>query len=43
MSTQAKKSAKAALHDPERKGLAAHGFRQKVAEIFEKLPGRDDK
>ena len=43
MSSQAKESAKAALHDPQRMGLAAHGFRQKIAEIFEKLPGRDDK
>ncbi|HET9973690.1 MAG TPA: thiamine pyrophosphate-dependent enzyme, partial [Streptosporangiaceae bacterium] len=43
MSSQAKESAKAALHDPQRMGLATHGFRQKVAEIFEKLPGRDDK
>jgi hypothetical protein len=38
---RAKKPAKAALHDPQRMGLAEHGFRQKVAEIFEKLPGRD--
>ncbi|HEX5299704.1 MAG TPA: hypothetical protein VFW50_22175 [Streptosporangiaceae bacterium] len=39
----AKESVKAAIHDPERKGLAAHGFRQKMAEVVEKLPGRDDK
>jgi pyruvate dehydrogenase (quinone) len=41
MKEQAKKSAKAALHDPERMGLAARGFRQKLAEYYEKLPGRD--
>ena len=38
---QAKKSAKAELHDPERTGLLSHGFRQKIAEYYEKLPGRD--
>jgi pyruvate dehydrogenase (quinone) len=43
MKEQAKKSVKAALHDPERMGLAAHGFRQKIAEYYEKLPGRDSK
>jgi pyruvate dehydrogenase (quinone) len=41
MKEQAKKSAKAALHDPERMGLATRGFRQKMAEYYEKLPGRD--
>ena len=41
MKDQAKKSAKAEIHDPERKGLALHGFRQKMAEYYEKLPGRD--
>jgi pyruvate dehydrogenase (quinone) len=41
MKDQAKKSVKAALHDPERMGLAAHGFRQKLTEYYEKLPGRD--
>ena len=41
MKEQAKKSAKAALHDPERMGLAVHGFRQKMVEYYEKLPGRD--
>jgi pyruvate dehydrogenase (quinone) len=41
MKDQAKKSVKAALHDPERMGLAARGFRQKLAEYYEKLPGRD--
>ncbi len=41
MKEQAKKSAKAALHDPQRMGLAARGFRQKITEYYEKLPGRD--
>lgn len=41
MKEQAKKSLKAELHDPERAGLAVHGFRQKMAEYYEKLPGRD--
>jgi pyruvate dehydrogenase (quinone) len=41
MKEQAKKSAKAELHDPEKKGLAMHGFRQKMVEYYEKLPGRD--
>ncbi|MBO0822221.1 MAG: thiamine pyrophosphate-requiring protein, partial [Nocardiopsaceae bacterium] len=41
MKTQAKKSAKAEMHDPEKVGLAMHGFRQKMAEYYEKLPGRD--
>ena len=41
MKDQAKKSVKAELHDPERMGLAARGFRQKLAEYYEKLPGRD--
>ena len=41
MKSQAIESAKAALHDPQRMGLAARGFRQKLAEYYEKLPGRD--
>ena len=41
MKDQAKESVKAALHDPERMGLAKHGFRQKMVEYYEKLPGRD--
>jgi pyruvate dehydrogenase (quinone) len=36
-----KKSAKAELHDPEKVSLARHGFRQKMVEYYEKLPGRD--
>lgn len=35
------KSAKAELSDPEKVGLAVHGFRQKMTEYYEKLPGRD--
>lgn len=35
------KAAKAALKDPERTGLAIRGFRQKLVEFYEKLPGRD--
>jgi pyruvate dehydrogenase (quinone) len=38
---QGKKAAKAALHDPERTGIAIKGFRQKLAEVYEALPGRD--
>jgi pyruvate dehydrogenase (quinone) len=41
MKEQAKKSLKAEVHDPERKGLLTHGFRQKLVEYYEKLPGRD--
>jgi pyruvate dehydrogenase (quinone) len=41
MKDQAKKAAKAALKDPERAGLATRGFRQKLVEFYEKLPGRD--
>jgi pyruvate dehydrogenase (quinone) len=41
MKEQAKKAAKAALKDPERVGMATRGFRQKLAEFYEKLPGRD--
>jgi pyruvate dehydrogenase (quinone) len=43
MKEQAKESFKGALHDPQRMGLLKHGFRQKMAEYYEKLPGRDDK
>jgi pyruvate dehydrogenase (quinone) len=41
MKEQAKKSVKAEIHDPEKVGLAVHGFRQKMTEYYEKLPGRD--
>ncbi|GAA4056048.1 thiamine pyrophosphate-requiring protein [Actinomadura miaoliensis] len=40
MPEQAKKSVKAALRDPERAGIVAKGFRQKLAEVYESLPGR---
>ena len=40
MKTQAKKAAKAWIKDPERLGLAERGFRQKMVEFYEKLPGR---
>ncbi|MCO5997049.1 thiamine pyrophosphate-requiring protein [Actinoallomurus rhizosphaericola] len=38
---QGKKAAKAALHDPEKVGIAVAGFRQKLAELYEAVPGRD--
>ncbi|GAA3434100.1 thiamine pyrophosphate-requiring protein [Kutzneria kofuensis] len=41
MFEQGKKAAKAALHDPEKVGIATRGFRQKLVEFYEKLPGRD--
>ncbi|MEU8472444.1 hypothetical protein AB0F30_31915 [Streptomyces sp. NPDC029006] len=34
------KVGKAAVHDPERVGIAAKGVRQKLTEIAEQLPGR---
>ncbi|MGW3356242.1 thiamine pyrophosphate-requiring protein [Streptomyces bungoensis] len=37
---QGKKAAKAAVHDPERVGIAAKGARQKLTELAEHLPGR---
>ncbi|KUL34378.1 thiamine pyrophosphate-binding protein [Streptomyces sp. NRRL F-4489] len=40
MKTQAKKAAKAAVHDPERAGIAAKGVRQKLTDMAERLPGR---
>jgi pyruvate dehydrogenase (quinone) len=40
MLAQGKKAAKAAVHDPERAGIAARGVRQKLTEIAEHLPGR---
>jgi pyruvate dehydrogenase (quinone) len=43
MKAQAKKAAKAALHDPERVGIAAKGLRQKITEYAEHLPGRGEK
>jgi pyruvate dehydrogenase (quinone) len=41
MKSQAKMPARAVLHDLEPMGVAARGFRQKLAEYYEKLPGRD--
>ena len=41
MKEQAKKSVKAELRDPQKLGLLRHGFRQKLAAYYEKLPGRD--
>ncbi|PRX45891.1 pyruvate dehydrogenase (quinone) [Prauserella shujinwangii] len=38
---QAKKSAKAVLSDPEKVGIGVRGFRQKLSEFYENLPGRD--
>ncbi|MGW5661624.1 thiamine pyrophosphate-requiring protein [Streptomyces sp. NPDC003758] len=40
MTEQGKKAAKAAVHDPERVGIATKGVRQKLAEYAERLPGR---
>ncbi|MFE1586940.1 thiamine pyrophosphate-binding protein [Streptomyces sp. NPDC058737] len=34
------KDAKAAVHDPERAGIAGKGVRRKLAEYAEHLPGR---
>lgn len=36
-----KKAAKSWVKDPERVGLVEHGAKQKMAEYYEKLPGRD--
>jgi pyruvate dehydrogenase (quinone) len=41
MKEQAKKSIKAGVKDPERVGMAVRGFRQKLSEFYENLPGRD--
>ncbi|MBO8193188.1 thiamine pyrophosphate-requiring protein [Streptomyces oryzae] len=40
MKEQAKKAVKAGIRDPERTGIAARGFRQKLTEVTEHLPGR---
>ncbi|MCF6525625.1 thiamine pyrophosphate-requiring protein [Streptomyces sp. JJ36] len=37
---QAKKAVKAGIKDPERTGIAAKGFRQKLTDIYEHMPGR---
>jgi pyruvate dehydrogenase (quinone) len=41
MKSQAEKTARAMLHEPERVGIGVRGFRQKMVEFYEKLPGRD--
>ncbi|TVT31852.1 thiamine pyrophosphate-requiring protein [Amycolatopsis rhizosphaerae] len=41
MYEQGKKAAKAELKEPEKAGLAVRGFRQKLVEFYEQLPGRD--
>ncbi|WP_199432315.1 thiamine pyrophosphate-requiring protein [Qaidamihabitans albus] len=38
---QGKKSAKAMVHDPEKVGIGVRGFRHKLSEFYENLPGRD--
>ncbi|MDJ1132194.1 thiamine pyrophosphate-requiring protein [Streptomyces iconiensis] len=40
MKDQAKKAVKAGIKDPERTGIAAKGFRQKLTDVYENLPGR---
>lgn len=42
MSSQAKKAAKAMLSDPDKVGIGIRGFRQKLADFYERLPGRDN-
>ncbi|OLT27726.1 thiamine pyrophosphate-requiring protein [Actinomadura sp. CNU-125] len=37
---QAKKAVKAGIKDPEKVGIAARGFRQKLTDMYENLPGR---
>jgi pyruvate dehydrogenase (quinone) len=41
MKSQGKKAAKAWIKDPERTGIAVRGFRQKMAEFYEAIPGRN--
>jgi pyruvate dehydrogenase (quinone) len=40
MKDQAKKAVKAGLKDPQRLGMAARGFRQKLTDMYENMPGR---
>lgn len=40
MKEQGKKAVKAGIKDPDRTGIAARGFRQKLTEVYENLPGR---
>jgi pyruvate dehydrogenase (quinone) len=41
MYSQGKKAAKAELKDPDKVGMAVRGFRQKLVDFYEQLPGRD--
>jgi hypothetical protein len=41
MKNQAQKAVRAWIKDHERTAIAARGFRQKLAEFYERLPGRD--
>ncbi|KAB2370744.1 thiamine pyrophosphate-requiring protein [Actinomadura montaniterrae] len=40
MSDQAKKTVKAGFKDPQKFGIAERGFRQKLTDLYESLPGR---
>ncbi|MES9603836.1 thiamine pyrophosphate-requiring protein [Actinomadura sp. NPDC000929] len=40
MKDQAKKAVKAGLRDPQKLGIAARGFRQKLTDMYENMPGR---
>ncbi|GAA2139058.1 thiamine pyrophosphate-requiring protein [Actinomadura napierensis] len=40
MSDQAKKAVKAGIKDPQKFGIAERGFRQKLTDMYENLPGR---
>ncbi|WP_243722754.1 thiamine pyrophosphate-dependent enzyme [Actinomadura sp. 7K507] len=40
MKDQAKKTIKAGVQDPQKMGIAARGFRQKLTEMYENMPGR---
>ncbi|GAA4326057.1 thiamine pyrophosphate-requiring protein [Actinomadura luteofluorescens] len=40
MKDQARKAVKAGLRDPQKLGIAARGFRQKLTDMYENMPGR---
>ncbi|WP_435861921.1 hypothetical protein [Streptomyces sparsogenes] len=40
MASQAKKAAKAMIHDPQKVGVTYKGMRQKLSQFTEHLPGR---
>ncbi|WP_255281803.1 thiamine pyrophosphate-requiring protein [Actinomadura madurae] len=40
MKDQAKKAVKAGMKDPQKIGIAARGFRQKLTDMYENMPGR---